>query len=367
MAEIPQTMLALCITFPILSIIAVVCRYWARHAQSARLGADDWIILFALVCCIATGILGLVGAKYGDLGVHEQIGPDGFPIVTGPIVTEGKVTYASQIVGIGALCSSKLSLLFFYRRIFSIDKFRLPFYVMLGINAFWGFAYFLVYLLRCVPISDAWSIVSGEPRHCIPNDYAEYSYAITNVLLDAAVLAMPMPMVWRLQLTLTKKIAVSSIFLLGIIVTGIGIAKTIAFYNFGALYASNHDGTYDAAVLFYYTVPENCLAVVGACLPTLRPIFHGFSPESVLGSIRSAVSLRSYFSGSRGTSHSKEPDYSAKDHVSKNTVGNFSKLSEEDSELPSTASTKREGYETMMEDGKFPQGYPLSNIGKRVA
>ena len=38
----------------------------------------------------------------------------------------------------------------------------------------------------------------------------------------------------------------------------------------------------------YWTVPETCVAVVCACLPTLRPIFIGMSPESVIGSSHSS-------------------------------------------------------------------------------
>jgi hypothetical protein len=87
---------------------------------------------------------------------------------------------------------------------------------MFGLNAFWGFAYFVVYLLRCIPISDAWSIPNGKPRHCIPNNDAEYSYAVNNVLLDTAILAMPVPLIWKLKLSTRQKFAASSIFLLGI-------------------------------------------------------------------------------------------------------------------------------------------------------
>ncbi|KAI4146134.1 MAG: hypothetical protein LQ340_006035 [Diploschistes diacapsis] len=54
---------------------------------------------------------------------------------------------------------------------------------------------------------------------------------------------------------------------------------------------------------------ESSLGILGACLPALRPIFRGFSPESVIRSIRSALSLDSL--GSRhsktGSERSKQP------------------------------------------------------------
>ena len=53
----------------------------------------------------------------------------------------------------------------------------------------------------------------------------------------------------------------------------------------------------------YWTVPETCIAVVCACLPTLRPIFISMSPESVIGSIRSALSLRSLGGSNHSSPH----------------------------------------------------------------
>lgn len=44
-----QTILGLCITFPILAILAVLARFYARHIRQTRPGADDWCIVVALV------------------------------------------------------------------------------------------------------------------------------------------------------------------------------------------------------------------------------------------------------------------------------------------------------------------------------
>ena len=39
------------------------------------------------------------------------------------------------------------------------------------------------------------------------------------------------------------------------------------------------------------------VGMVAICLPTLRPLFRGWSPESIIRSVRSALSLRSIHSG----------------------------------------------------------------------
>ena len=48
-------------------------------------------------------------------------------------------------------------------------------------------------------------------------------------------------------------------------------------------------------------VIEASLAIVSSSLPTIRPIFHGMSPESVIRSVRSVLSLNSL--RSNGSKH----------------------------------------------------------------
>lgn len=53
----------------------------------------------------------------------------------------------------------------------------------------------------------------------------------------------------------------------------------------------------------YWSIIEASLNIVAACLPTLGPLVAGFSVESAVRSVRSAISLRSF--DSRGSSNSK--------------------------------------------------------------
>ena len=49
----------------------------------------------------------------------------------------------------------------------------------------------------------------------------------------------------------------------------------------------------------FWSLIETGVAIPVACLPTLRPLFHGLSPESVINSIRSMISLSSIHSDSK--------------------------------------------------------------------
>lgn len=65
------------------------------------------------------------------------------------------------------------------------------------------------------------------------------------------------------------------------------------------------------SLLLFWGMIELGVGMIAICLPTLRPLFRGWSPESIIRSIRSALSLRSLHSG--GSGPRKSAGRSAKD------------------------------------------------------
>ena len=133
------------------------------------------------------------------------------------LVAFRQVEYASELLFTLTITFTKVSILLFYRRIFFSNRtngsFRLLLWIMLGINVFWGFSFFMVNLLQCIPISDVWDITVEFPT-CV-EDTMYYGMAISSVILDVLILIMPLPLIWRLQMSVQDKVAVSGIFLLG--------------------------------------------------------------------------------------------------------------------------------------------------------
>ena len=115
--------------------------------------------------------------------------------------------------------------------------------------------------------------------------------ALTNTFSDVFILLLPIPLILQLHLVTKHKIAVIAILLTGSIVIVAGIGRTVAYFSYRNLTNSNYSSDYYALVI--WTSLEPTLGIVGACLPCIRPAFRGWSPESVLRSVRSALSLRS--------------------------------------------------------------------------
>ncbi|KAI4260462.1 MAG: hypothetical protein L6R42_004053 [Xanthoria sp. 1 TBL-2021] len=121
---------------------------------------------------------------------------------------------------------------------------------------------------------------------------------IANLLTDILILAMPIPIVWSLQLDRHKKIGVCGLFLLGGFVC---IASIMRFYYLESV-GKGADPTWDNVDVTIWSTVEPCIGVVCACLPIMGP----FLRTHIL-SFSTSV-LRSRQSGSAHTGKSGSRD-----------------------------------------------------------
>lgn len=109
---------------------------------------------------------------------------------------------------------SKLSVLCLYLRIFRVDRrFRLICYTVMGVVISWGVAVFFATMLQCLPIRGAWKVL--EPgRNCIRWGPYFLSTSVSNTVTDATVIGLSVPMLWKLQLSVSRKIGLIILFLI---------------------------------------------------------------------------------------------------------------------------------------------------------
>jgi hypothetical protein len=122
--------------------------------------------------------------------------------------------WASSLLFTVTLTSARLSILLFYRRIFVGNTFRKLLWVNFGLQAFWGIAWLFTYAFQCVPTYLIWTVLVGQRKQCF-DPKANFVFAISNVVMDVLVLVTPQTIIWKLQMSLRNKIAVSGIFLVG--------------------------------------------------------------------------------------------------------------------------------------------------------
>lgn len=86
-------------------------------------------------------------------------------------------------------------------------------YAVGSVVVMWWIAIQFTVIFECKPIDYTWA-PKGE-GHCVSLDKFFLGQAIPNIITDMVLLAIPIPMIWKLQLPRSQKVALSATFLLG--------------------------------------------------------------------------------------------------------------------------------------------------------
>lgn len=76
-------------------------------------------------------------------------------------------------------------------------------------------AFMAVFMTICHPIDQLWNPVPWG--HCRDTYVQEFTSVAFNLVLDFSILILPMPWLWRLQMALREKLAVTVMFGIGIV------------------------------------------------------------------------------------------------------------------------------------------------------
>lgn len=104
--------------------------------------------------------------------------------------------WAFDLVEIFALGTMKLSVIYFYRRVFRGRTFDFYSKSMIAIVGVWITAFFLATLFECgTRFGYMWSGTLHESPHCTNSVMYHNAYAISDLITEVLILAMPIPIV----------------------------------------------------------------------------------------------------------------------------------------------------------------------------
>ena len=207
----------------VLPIIAVTLRFKSRR-MNRSVGADDWTILLGLflTCCLY--IISVLLATIGGLGYQQSILNDRqletfllvhsiYPYPWNLLIIYIQCIYVDNIIYAICLPTIKVSILLLYRRIFPTQSFRLASLLVGLLVLTWMIATLTVQIFSCKPIEASWK--PALAKYCIDTKKFYYGNAISNLLTDVIILCLPMPLIWRLNMSKERKFLLSGVFLLG--------------------------------------------------------------------------------------------------------------------------------------------------------
>ncbi|TRX87975.1 hypothetical protein FHL15_011116 [Xylaria flabelliformis] len=280
------------------SSACVVLRYKARRLRGAKWSVDDWLVFSTL----------------GTIGSHTKIDSETGAAVSTPHEPDISKQFGalSAILTVLALGTLKSGVVMFYRRIFVGDRFRKISLAVILFIALWTVAFFFATVLEGngQNLNLIWKSLVTFIGQCQKYKTIQLAHCASDVTTDLIVLLLPLPSIWRLNMSVRRKVLLSLIFLIGFVSVAAGTARLIIVAEDiveTSPGARDVLGTETNVLVWAYV--EVGVGIVAACLPTLGPIFDNHSIDSVVASVRSRVSLASLGSkGSRDHSKASESD-----------------------------------------------------------
>ncbi|KAH9896197.1 hypothetical protein F4778DRAFT_783479 [Xylariomycetidae sp. FL2044] len=256
--------IASCVVFAVMCTTVLILRFASLRIGHRPVNPEDLIMIPAWVLMMGLIANVIFSVKSGAVGRHEAYVLQYEPRA---LISWAKALFITEILYGILIPMEKTSILLLYLRLFYIHRwFRFVTFGMMAYIWIWGICEALVGTFQCTPIEYQWNRqIEG---HCFDQLAYFHWHAIPNIIHDVVMLIVPAPVVWKLQITVRQKIALSSVFLIG----SIGcLAGFIRFYLFWEINAFT-DRTWASIQLMSWTLAEPGIIYICACMPSLWPI-----------------------------------------------------------------------------------------------
>ncbi|CZR66055.1 uncharacterized protein PAC_15956 [Phialocephala subalpina] len=271
-------------------------RITGRLLLGVSLGSDDWTMVAAFVTYMA-GVGTSLGLVLNEFGEHT------FWLSETQIVTALKFFYVAELFYILSNTLTKLSLLLFFLRIFPNKVFLRRVQIFSAFVILSGLALFLAMAFQCVPFHGYWTnwtLPTESPLRtkCINQYAALYVASGLSIFQNFVILILPIPTLWRLELSKGRRANVLVMFSVG---SGVIIFSFLRLPSLARLKGSTDlscklspyppipmlevglrsdvdIGTDDQAPIVIYSHLEQAFGIICACLPACRSLLEYFFP-----------------------------------------------------------------------------------------
>ncbi|KAJ5398794.1 hypothetical protein N7465_009283 [Penicillium sp. CMV-2018d] len=273
----------------IVNVVCLVCaflivslRLYTRLWITYSAGVDDVLIVVGLIFAIAMAVVTSIATE--QWGMNRHI----WDIESDRFIAVRKLNLCFQLLFLVSSCFIKISLLWFCRRLIGKVNFALynwAFILTIIFVAGSSVLFALISIFQCSPIRAYWE-VNTESYHCMNDGAIVFSASVVNIFTDLLVTALPMPLIWSLKLPARQRLAVISIFGLGVVVNVAGCVRTVYVWK---SMMTGYDGTWVGWPGLITAAVELSLGLICSSAPALRPLIAAFLPR-LLSSTRNISS-----------------------------------------------------------------------------
>ncbi|TLD32443.1 hypothetical protein E2P81_ATG05419 [Venturia nashicola] len=259
------------IALQIISTGFLAVRLYSRFSRkSGKAGTDDAFLVLGWLFGTTLTVFGIIGSLYWGYNRH---------IFDVPVSEYAHAAFSGWLIElffILATSLNKISVLLLYLRLINIFNNRNLLWAIRACLAF-VVVYMLIFtilpLAKCTPISANWGMY--DPTYtksyaCIADTVTWPVASALSAATDLAAVIIPLVILSGLRKPMKQKIGLYSVFAVGFLVVGAGIARTILVTQ---LVEAREDFTWIGGLTILASLFEYHLALICACAPSLRQIF----------------------------------------------------------------------------------------------
>ncbi|KAJ6002590.1 hypothetical protein N7451_005137 [Penicillium sp. IBT 35674x] len=230
-------------------------------------------MLLAYGLSIGAGVVETLLVEYG-IGKHiETVNPANLPMIS-------KLTLINSIINLLGTMMVKVSICLFLLRMTHRANRTVKWLVMTNLIILIPFtiAVVIVDLVQCIPLKGYWD--KSIDAKCINADTIGIllkAASAVGVATDFFTAAIPIVIVYRVQIPRQQKWAVYAILMIGFFTAGTSIAKTVVI-NW-----TPKDYTWGNSPVGYWGAMEHELGIFAGCLVTLRPFLQKMHSHFISG------------------------------------------------------------------------------------
>ena len=120
----------------------------------------------------------------------------------------------ASVFYVPCLAFAKLSILFLYRKLGVLKWFRICVYTLMAIVATYSIGIIFALIFPCQPVAANWDL-SITDYQCVDEAGIYLATAAVNVITDVLILTLPIPMILRLQMPKSQKLALMVVLAVG--------------------------------------------------------------------------------------------------------------------------------------------------------
>ncbi|KAK1593571.1 CFEM domain-containing protein [Colletotrichum navitas] len=258
------------IVIQVIGLLMVPLRLYARWTTVHRIETDDWIVTFCALVFI-------VFVFFGQLAGWVAFGEDIWMVKPDKLTFGLKIFFIDESLYLTCLGLTKISVLFFYLRIFPNKSFRYATYATMSYIGLSTTILLFLQIFQCIPFSYNWDGWKGDfgPHHCLNINVLAFVAGGLSISHDVIILFLPIPLLWHLNMGLRSKIGIFIMFSLGIFI----LVTSCVRLRYITLFTRSLNPTWDFTDPLIWSGVEVSVSMIVVCLPTMRILLKRTMPR----------------------------------------------------------------------------------------